>query len=338
MITKIKTMHRYVSQELQKDEWRSKQKWSAYPVVAKDMATSTRKYRLHPDEYLQLNFYNLDTNRRNNIISRKERDEYVKLFNKKEVLSKLENKIEFLTNFKDYVNRDFLIIKDASFEDYLSFATSHSGYIAKQSDSGQGKGVELVKDVEDFEKEFKRLKENSFDLIEEVIEIHPVLKDISPGGISPIRFLTYVDEMKVPHIIFTAINMSTGSQIVNFNSGAIISIINPETGELVNDALDKKNRMYELHPVTGKPIKGFTLPEWDELKALVLDAASKYPEVGYVGWDTTITAKGPCIIEANAKRPAINGLQMEGFKLLDEQYGKFKFVRDEYKRRTSEVS
>lgn len=337
MIHKIKTMHSYVTEELKKDEWQSRQKWVAYPLVAKDLATSTRKYGLHPDEYLQLNFYNLDDNRRNNIISRQERDEYVKLFNKKTDIPKLENKIEFLTNFKEYVNRDFLIIEDASFEDYVSFVSSHSGYVAKQSDSGQGKGVELVREVEDFEKEFNRLKEKSFDLIEEIIEIHPVLKDISPGGISPIRFLTYVDEMKVPHIIFTAINMSTGSQIVNFNSGAVISIINPETGELMNDALDKKNRMHEQHPVTGTPIKGFKLPEWDALKALILEAAAKFPEVGYVGWDTTITAKGPCIIEANAKRPAINGLQMEGFKRLDEKYGNFQFVRDEYNRRQAKV-
>ncbi|EXJ23330.1 putative hexapeptide transferase family protein [Alkalibacterium sp. AK22] len=333
MSTKIKTMHRYVTEELKKEKWQSKQKWIAYPLVAKDLVSSTKKYHIHPDEYLQLDFYSSDDKRRESIVSRKERDAYVKLFNKKEITPKLENKIEFLTHFKDYVNRDFLIIRDASFEDYVSFISRHPAYIAKQSDSGQGKGVEMVSEVKDPETEFKRLKDHSFDLIEEIIEIHPELKDLSPGGISPIRFITYVDENSVPHIIFTAINMSTGSQIVNFNSGAVISIINADTGELMNHALDKKNKMYELHPVTGKPIKGFKLPEWDALKALVLDAAVKFPEVGYIGWDTTITANGPCIIEANAKRPAINGLQMEGFKGLDEQYGNFKFVREEYKRR-----
>lgn len=337
MITKIKTMHRYVLKELKKDQWQSKQKWLAYPLVAKDLATSKRKYNLHPDEYLQLNFYTLDDSRRHNIISRKERDQYVKLFNQKAAIPKLENKIEFLSNFKDDVNRDFLIIKEASFEDFVAFASSHSGYIAKQSDSGQGKGVELVSEVEDFEQEFNRLKDNAFDLIEEIITIHPELQAISPGGISPIRFITYVDEKGVPHIIFTAINMSTGSQIVNFDSGAVISIIDADTGELMNHALDKQNRMYELHPVTGTQVKGFKLPEWDALKELVLNAAVKFPEVGYVGWDTTITAKGPCIIEANAKRPAINGLQMEGFKRIDEQYGNFDFVRNEYNRRQSQA-
>lgn len=337
MLSKIKTLHHYVTEELNKDQWHSKHKWMAYPLVTIDLASSIKKYDLHPDEYLQLNFYNLDNNRRKKIISRKERNEYVRLFNKKEDIQNLENKIKFLTNFQDYVNRDFLILEDASYEDYVSFISSHQGYIAKKSDSGQGKGVELMSKVEDFDKEFKRLKENSYDLIEEIIKIHPVLRNVSPGGIPPIRFITYVDEMKVPHIIFTAINMSTGSQIVNFNSGAVISIINPETGELMNDGLDKKNKMHELHPVTKKPIKGLRLPEWEALKELVLNAAVMFPEVGYVGWDCTITAKGPCIIEANAKRPAINGLQMEGFNRLDETYGNFDLVRDEYRRRKSKV-
>lgn len=148
-------MHRYVTEELNKDRWDSKSKWTSYPAVASDLTLSMKKYGLHPDEYLLLNFYNMDSERRGKIITRKERDAFVKYFNRTEALPKLEEKINFLTNFKDYVNRDFLVLKESTYDDFLVFLSKHSGYVAKQSDSGQGRGVEVVKDVLDPEKEYK---------------------------------------------------------------------------------------------------------------------------------------------------------------------------------------
>lgn len=302
-----------------------------------DLTISTRKYSIHADEYLQLDFFNLDSNRRKKIISRKERNEYIRVFNKKNHIPMLENKIHFLFNFKEYVNRDFLILKEANYDDYVSFLSKHKGYVAKESDSGQGRGVEIVAQVNDSEKEFKRLKEKSYDLIEEIIETHPILKDISPGGIPPIRIITFVDENNKPHLIFSAINISVSNKVVNFNSGAIKAIINPENGEIVTDGLQKSNEVHTHHPVSRTQIKGFVVPEWTALKSMVLNAALKFPEVGYIGWDCTITKNGPSIIEANAKSPAINGLQMEGYKKADETYANFELVRDALRRRKAEA-
>ena len=37
--------------------------------------------------------------------------------------------------------------------------------------------------------------------------------------------------------------------------------------------LDKQKNLYENHPATGTPIKGFTFPDWDRARALVEQAA-----------------------------------------------------------------
>lgn len=302
--------------------------------MASDLTKSMKKYGLHPDEYLLLNFYTMDNERRKKIITRKERDAFVKYFNRSEDLPKLEEKVNFLKNFKHYINRDFLILKDSSYEDFLAFVSKHSGFVAKQSDSGQGRGVELVKNVLDPKKEFSRLKEQSFDLIEEIIETHPALKELSPHGTPPIRVFTFVDEDKVPHIIFSAINLSTSNPVVNFGSGALKSLIDPESGRIVAEGIDKNNTLYSSHPVTGVPIKGQMIPEWDSLRETILKAALEFPEVRYIGWDCTISSKGATLIEANAKRPGINGQQMEGFKKADETYANFELVREAFRSRT----
>lgn len=333
VLTKIKTMHGHVIKELKKDKWDAKQKWVAYPKVAFDLIRSIKKYGLHPDEYLLLNFYHMDRERRKKIITRKERDAFVTYFNHSEDLPKLEEKVNFMVNFKEYINRDFLILEESNYDDFLSFLSKHSNFIAKQSDSGQGKGVELVTDILDPQREYKRLKEESFDLIEEVIDTHPSLKKLSPNGTPPIRVFTFIDEHKKPHIIFSAINLSTHNPIVNFGSGALKSLIDPETGLIVADGIDKNNHLYTSHPVTGVPIKGQEIPEWDNLRESVLKAALEFPEVRYIGWDCTISSKGATIIEANAKRPGINGQQMEGYKKADETYANFELVRDAFKRR-----
>lgn len=330
-------MHRYVTEELNKDRWDSKSKWASYPAVASDLTKSMKKYGLHPDEYLLLNFYNMDRERREKIITRKERDAFVKYFNRSEDLPKLEEKVNFLRNFKAYINRDFLILNESTYEDFLAFLSNHSGFVAKQSDSGQGRGVELVKDVENPEKEFKRLKEQSFDLIEEIIETHPSLKELSPNGTPPIRVFTFVDEKKEPHIIFSAINLSTSNPVVNFGSGALKSLIDPKSGRIVAEGIDKNNKLYSNHPVTGVPIKGQVIPEWDNLRDTVLKAALEFPEVRYIGWDCTISSKGASIIEANAKRPGINGQQMEGFKKADETFANFELVREAFRRRKAQA-
>ena len=75
--------------------------------------------------------------------------------------------------------------------------------------------------------------------------------------------------------------------------------MDPETGTVIDRALDKQKNLYVNHPATGTPIQGFRFPDWDKARALVEQAAQVIPEVGYVGWDVCFTPQGPCLVEGN---------------------------------------
>ncbi|WP_245971134.1 sugar-transfer associated ATP-grasp domain-containing protein [Alkalispirillum mobile] len=60
-------------------------------------------------------------------------------------------------------------------------------------------------------------------------------------------------------------------------------------------------RWVDHHPGTDMPIKGFQLPWWEEVRALVSRAALCFLPVRTIGWDVALTPKGAFLIEANER-------------------------------------
>lgn len=245
---------------------------------------------------------------------------------------KLEDKKQFFLNMGDYVNRDFLILEHTPYEDFKQFCSKHTVLVAKKADSGQGRGVKVITELYHTRQLYDQLKADQFDLVEESVTPHPLLKAISPIGLSPIRLFTYIDEDGKPHIIFTAIIFAQKDPVVNFTTGGIKAIIDPITGEIVTHAIKKNNEQVKAHPVTKQPIKGVMMPDWEELREMMLKAAMEFPKVRFIGWDCALSDKGPLILEANARRPGINGQQMPGYDKADEEYAEFEFLRQEFKK------
>lgn len=55
-----------------------------------------------------------------------------------------------------------------------------------------------------------------------------------------------------------------------------------------------------VHPDTGVPIRGQTIPEIGRIRQLVLDAhLLMCPQVPLVGWDVALTTEGMCLLEGN---------------------------------------
>jgi len=53
------------------------------------------------------------------------------------------------------------------------------------------------------------------------------------------------------------------------------------------------------HPVSGKSIVGFTIPNWEAAKELAVKGHAMMPEMGVFGWDIGMAQDGPLVIEAN---------------------------------------
>ena len=62
----------------------------------------------------------------------------------------------------------------------------------------------------------------------------------------------------------------------------------------------KDDNIFGIHPTSKKQILNFQVPQFEEAKKLVLEAAKEIPEIKYIGWDVAISDKGPCIIEGNS--------------------------------------
>ena len=53
----------------------------------------------------------------------------------------------------------------------------------------------------------------------------------------------------------------------------------------------------------------FQIPYWEESKALCLKAATRVPQMRYIGWDVGVTPNGPVFVEGN-NLPGYDILQM----------------------------
>ena len=69
--------------------------------------------------------------------------------------------------------------------------------------------------------------------------------------------------------------------------------------------------MYSIHPATGKIVPGFEIPHWDKIVSAVLDAAGRMPNVGYIGWDVSVTEDGVEFVEGNVNYPDHTLIQID---------------------------
>jgi hypothetical protein len=53
------------------------------------------------------------------------------------------------------------------------------------------------------------------------------------------------------------------------------------------------------HPETGRKFEEFKIPFWEEVLALVQEAALKFLPLRTLGWDIAVTEKGLKILETN---------------------------------------
>jgi hypothetical protein len=141
-------------------------------------------------------------------------------------------------------------------------------------------------------------------VVQPKIAPHPALKDIALAALPTARVTTIRDEAGRPELVTSVLRFpSLATALVdNIKAGGLMAPIDPEAGTLGPACRGKAAGEIETHPVTGARIDGLPLPDWDEAKALVLDAHARvFPEYSMVGWDVALTPAGPVLIEGNGK-------------------------------------
>mgnify|MGYP004492367409 CR=1 FL=1 len=148
--------------------------------------------------------------------------------------------------------------------------------------------------------QFKRLLlEKNIGILEEIVVQHPDMAKLCPTSVNTCRIATLLGDKK-QGIVYAFLRIGNGKVMDNVDCGGMAARIDLESGKLLTVGADKQGNTYEKHPMTGTPIVGFTIPYWEEAKAMCLEAAQVVPQMRFVAWDVAITPNGPTFIEGNS--------------------------------------
>lgn len=271
-------------------------------AIFQDMRQCAVKYGAGYMDYDLFEMYNLTPEQRDTYLTRGRNNEIVVKYNDKAHMADFGDKIRFNARFAPFLHRDWVAVTGDNREEVLSFLGRNPQFMAKPAQGSCGWGIEKLStgDFPSLEALYERLAEKAPLLeLEEVITQHPAVAAIYPGSINTVRMVTIRGKSGKVYLVTAMFRIGNGKFVDNFNSGGMVAPMDPDTGTVIDRALDKQKNLYENHPATGVPIKGFTFPDWDKAVELVTQAAQVIPEVGYVGWDVCFTPGGPCLVEGN---------------------------------------
>jgi len=151
------------------------------------------------------------------------------------------------------------------------------------------------------------LLQNFCDIAEEMpVLVQPRLTNCSPvdtlsnGALCTFRVITFkLPNEKAQHYC-SVLRMPTGNaEVDNFAAGGIAAGIN-DKGRL-KSAVGKYDgyRYIDVHPDTGRRIKGENLSCWKKVVDLAINSHDLISDVYSIGWDIAWTDRGAVIIEAN---------------------------------------
>lgn len=269
-------------------------------LVFLDMIYCGIKYQCGYIDYNLFEMYNLNGKQRSTIVTRGVNNAFIKEFNDPNYSHIFDNKNEFNEKFDKYLKRDWLIIDGTNYDAFLKLIKDKEYVIVKPISGSCGKGIEKIKLSEHDPKGlYDYLMENKLYLVEELIIQSVIMTNLNADSVNTVRVVTLSRNNKTV-ILAAYLRIGNGHRVVdNFNSGGMVAPINLATGTIDYPALDKAGNLYVRHPFSGVVIKGFEIPEWDEVQRLAKEVAKVVPEVGMVGWDISVSNKGPLFVEGN---------------------------------------
>ena len=145
---------------------------------------------------------------------------------------------------------------------------------------------------------------------------HPDLADLAGTALSTVRVLTCLDENGRPQVTHAMLRMASSADVVvdNFHAGGIAAAVALDSGILgpASDmGLRDESRWWDVHPVSGAPIRGRVVPHWDQVPELARRAHAAFPDQIAIGWDIGICEQGPLLVEGN-KSPDLDIIQRIG--------------------------
>ena len=267
-----------------------------------DMMWSNLRYgAMHCRDYVEFEFFKKNGREKNTFFTLRRYFKLIKHFDKETFFS-LIDKASMYEIFKEYIQRDWLLVDSETSEMSIrQFITSHGRVIVKPVSSDKGKGISLLETTD--EKSIQQLvyqkKDNSF-LLEEICINCPELNAINATSLNTLRLFTLVDSNDEVQIIGVFLRCGRGGAVVdNWCAGGVAYPVDVETGVISSPGVDAKGTKYIIHPGTDMIMPGFKIPRFNEVCKRAKEIIESNKKIVYAGLDFAILPDRVEFIEIN---------------------------------------
>lgn len=277
-------------------------------------------------DYFRGNFIELKRKEKKTFVTSKSFYKILQKLNDKEYTCNLRDKIKFNNLFKEFLNRDFIDLREKSCDDFKRFLKDKDVVFAKVVYGYGGHGVnkiEISNDL-DIEKTYQTLIENKQFLVEEEIKQHEAVNEINPYSVASFRVVTLLDDSGKPFVIANSFRINQGKNEVVGSSDDMYFALS-EDGKIDGNVIDDYGNVYAEHPLTHKKFKDVKVPFVKDAFELCKKASLKLPQVRYIGWDVAISKTGAVLMEGN-EYPGYGVIQF--YKLKGSRTGHKKQIED----------
>ena len=276
----------------------SKKNGKSPQIMFIDTAISTLLLGSGLQDYLNYKFYEKSFKQRKEYITIGYMAKAYKTLAAVEYADFISNKVNFHKNYSKFTKREFVSPED-NYQKFEEFLNKHEFFVSKPLRGLGGSNVKKMSrnDILSRKEFYEEMKKNSI-FLEELIIQDETWGALSPNSTNTLRVMTTVVNNNVK-IIFAGARIGSGKTIAdNFHQGGQGVLVDLETGTLKGNGIDKNLNENEKS-ITGIRFDCFKIPYWEEIKQMVIEAAKVNNNIHIVGWDVSISNKGPLIIEGN---------------------------------------
>lgn len=269
-------------------------------LIFLDMMRCALRYNVGYLDYYVFGFVHLRPQERATFMTMPVSNALFRTLNDPEMIRRFDDKLEFNRIFHDYLGRDWLDLRSASYQDFTAFCKRHDLLFVKPVDAFSGKGIEKIplRENSDVQAIYQSLLDHKQYVVEECLKQHPGMNELNPTSINTLRITSLIKDGTV-HIMYVLLRTSDGTKSIdNIGSGGFYAPVG-EDGILYKPGFTEQDGLHEYHPLTHTRFVGFRVPMYDEAVALVKQAATLTPTLRYCGWDVAISDHGPVLIEGN---------------------------------------
>ncbi len=322
MSKKVKEINKSKLNKLASDIAKRNNKSTFY--VKMDMFYNFLRYGIGYTDYLKGDYINLSKEQKKTYITTKSFYKLLGYLNNPKYNATMSDKIIFNKIFNKYLGRKWIDLRVTSLDEFKEFISDKDAVFAKPPKDFGGHGIEkiTIKDVDNVDELYNKLKEKGLNLIEEEIIQDEEVSKLNPFAVNAFRIVTLVKDGKA-YLLANALRINIDETVAVGCNDAYMRL--NEDGNISSRVIDDVANVYEEHPITKIKFKDIKIPYVKESFDLALKAALEVPEVRYVGWDIAITKNGPVLMEGN-EYPSYGLVQYYLFN--DEHEGHLKQIAD----------